>query len=59
MEKYLLENSNLMITHSDCNSGMDAGYLPTKRPLEEYLKYGVIVLDKPANPSSHEEIGRA
>ena len=27
-----------------------------KRPLEEYLKYGVINLDKPANPSSHEVV---
>jgi len=24
------------------------------RPLAEHLKYGVINLDKPANPSSHE-----
>lgn len=27
-----------------------------KRPLEEHLKYGVINLDKPANPSSHEVV---
>ena len=27
---------------------------PTKRPIVEHLKYGVINLDKPANPSSHE-----
>ena len=27
---------------------------PLNRPLVEYLKYGVINLDKPANPSSHE-----
>ena len=27
---------------------------PLNRPLTEYLKYGVINLDKPANPSSHE-----
>ena len=25
-----------------------------KRPIQEHLKYGVINLDKPANPSSHE-----
>ena len=31
-----------------------AGWSPLNRPLEEYLKYGVINLDKPANPSSHE-----
>ena len=27
---------------------------PMKRPIQEHLKYGVINLDKPANPSSHE-----
>jgi len=32
------------------------GSTPHKRPLAEYLKYGVINLDKPANPSSHEVV---
>merc|ERR1719291_517055 len=32
------------------------GHTPLKRPLAEYLKYGVINLDKPANPSSHEVV---
>ncbi len=27
-----------------------------KRPIDEYVKYGVINLDKPANPSSHEVV---
>lgn len=27
-----------------------------KRPIEEYIKYGVINLDKPSNPSSHEVV---
>lgn len=31
-----------------------AGYSPLKRPLKEYISYGCINLDKPANPSSHE-----
>jgi tRNA U55 pseudouridine synthase TruB len=30
------------------------GCKPEERPAEEYLKYGVINLDKPAGPSSHE-----
>ena len=33
---------------------LPCGYSPTARPIEEHLKYGVINLDKPANPSSHE-----
>jgi len=30
------------------------GYKPEDRPAEEYLKFGLINLDKPAGPSSHE-----
>ena len=30
------------------------GHNPLKRPLQEYVRYGCINLDKPANPSSHE-----
>jgi len=30
------------------------GYSPHSRPLAEHMKYGVIKLDKPCNPSSHE-----
>lgn len=30
------------------------GFSPLKRPLHDYVRYGVINLDKPANPSSHE-----
>jgi len=30
------------------------GCKPEDRPVEEYMKYGVINLDKPAGPTSHE-----
>jgi H/ACA ribonucleoprotein complex subunit 4 len=30
------------------------GRKPEERPAEEYIKYGVINLDKPAGPTSHE-----
>eukprot|EP00475_Leptophrys_vorax_P042326 TRINITY_DN7985_c0_g2_i1.p1 TRINITY_DN7985_c0_g2~~TRINITY_DN7985_c0_g2_i1.p1 ORF type:complete len:505 (-),score=161.45 TRINITY_DN7985_c0_g2_i1:1340-2854(-) len=33
-----------------------AGWSPLKRPLQEYVKSGVINLDKPSNPSSHEVV---
>jgi len=32
------------------------GCSPLKRPLQEYIRYGIINLDKPANPSSHEVV---
>jgi H/ACA ribonucleoprotein complex subunit 4 len=30
------------------------GHKPSERPAEEYIRYGVINLDKPAGPTSHE-----
>uniref|UniRef100_A0A7S2TTX8 Uncharacterized protein n=1 Tax=Lotharella oceanica TaxID=641309 RepID=A0A7S2TTX8_9EUKA len=33
-----------------------SGSSPLKREIREYLRYGVINLDKPANPSSHEVV---
>ncbi len=30
------------------------GHKPSERPAEEYICYGVINLDKPAGPTSHE-----
>lgn len=33
---------------------IDCGFSPLKRPIFDYVRYGVINLDKPANPSSHE-----
>ncbi|MFQ5969343.1 MAG: RNA-guided pseudouridylation complex pseudouridine synthase subunit Cbf5 [Nitrososphaerales archaeon] len=32
------------------------GYYPDKRPVKELLDYGLIPLDKPAGPSSHEVV---
>ncbi len=30
------------------------GHDPLERPMQQYLKYGFIILDKPAGPTSHE-----
>ncbi|KAG9144557.1 hypothetical protein Leryth_010781 [Lithospermum erythrorhizon] len=35
---------------------LPSGFSPLKRPITEYIKYGVMNLDKPANPSSHEVV---
>jgi H/ACA ribonucleoprotein complex subunit 4 len=32
------------------------GFSPLRRPLKEYFKYGMMNLDKPSNPSSHEVV---
>ncbi len=38
--------------HTDPNHGM----IPSERPLEEKLKLGIINLDKPPGPTSHEVV---
>jgi H/ACA ribonucleoprotein complex subunit 4 len=30
------------------------GHIPAERPIKEHIKYGIINLDKPAGPTSHE-----
>jgi len=30
------------------------GHSPAERPIRDYIRFGVINLDKPAGPSSHE-----
>jgi len=30
------------------------GHKPYERPFQEYIRFGIINLDKPAGPSSHE-----
>ncbi len=32
------------------------GYLPLLRPLTQRLNYGVVIIDKPPGPSSHEVV---
>ncbi len=33
-----------------------SGSSPLKRDIDNYVRYGIINLDKPANPSSHEVV---
>jgi H/ACA ribonucleoprotein complex subunit 4 len=50
----LLKNFDSLLVRSYHFTPIPSGSSPTSRPIEEHLKYGVINLDKPANPSSHE-----
>ena len=44
------------ITKSDEDTDSRYGYIPIKRPIDIYIKYGLIVLDKPPGPTSHEVV---
>ena len=50
----LLKNYDQLHVRSSHYTPIPCGSSPLKRPIQEYIRYGVINLDKPANPSSHE-----
>ena len=52
----LLKNYSQLNVKSTHYTPIPQGNSPLDRPLREHLKYGVINLDKPSNPSSHEVV---
>jgi len=52
----LLKNYDKLLIRSSHFTPIPCGSSPLKRPLAEYIKTGVINLDKPSNPSSHEVV---
>lgn len=52
----LLRDIDRLNVRSNHYTPIPCGHSPLVRPLEEHLKYGIINLDKPSNPSSHEVV---
>lgn len=52
----LLKNYDKLNVRTGHYTPIPAGHTPLRRPLKDYLSYGCINLDKPANPSSHEVV---
>uniref|UniRef100_A0A7N0R9E5 Uncharacterized protein n=1 Tax=Kalanchoe fedtschenkoi TaxID=63787 RepID=A0A7N0R9E5_KALFE len=52
----LLKNYDKLNVRTGHYTPLPSGHSPLKRPLPEYIRYGVMNLDKPANPSSHEVV---
>lgn len=52
----LLKNYQELHVRTSHYTPIPMGSSPLSRPLKEHLSYGVINLDKPANPSSHEVV---
>ena len=50
----LQKPNDLVITKIDETTDPQYGSIPEKRELTEYMKYGIINLDKPSGPTSHE-----
>ena len=52
----LLKNYDRLNVRTGHYTPIPSGFTPLKRPLLDYVRYGVINLDKPSNPSSHEVV---
>jgi len=52
----LMKNYDQLHVRTGHFTPLPFGCSPLKRAIKEYLRYGVINLDKPANPSSHEVV---
>jgi H/ACA ribonucleoprotein complex subunit 4 len=52
----LLKNYDQLHIRTSHYTPIPCGMSPLRRTLQEYIRYGVINLDKPVNPSSHEVV---
>jgi H/ACA ribonucleoprotein complex subunit 4 len=52
----LLKNYDKLLVRSSHFTPIPSGCSPLKRDIASYIKSGVINLDKPSNPSSHEVV---
>ena len=50
----LLKNYDQLHIRTAHYTPIATGMSPLRRTIQEYIRYGVINLDKPVNPSSHE-----
>jgi tRNA U55 pseudouridine synthase TruB len=48
------EITHKLIVKAEDKTNPRYGHKPEERPADEYMRYGVINLDKPAGPTSHE-----
>ena len=45
-----------LLTKTEEEINIQYGHYPEKRPIKDYIRYGIINLDKPPGPSSHEVV---
>lgn len=44
------------IVKSDDDTDRKYGYIPLERPIDIHIRYGLMVVDKPPGPTSHEVV---
>jgi H/ACA ribonucleoprotein complex subunit 4 len=52
----LLKDNDKLLVRTGSYTPLPVGHTPLGRPIDKLKQYGVINLDKPANPSSHEVV---
>jgi len=52
----LLKDYDKLVVRTGHYTPIPAGCSPLERKIKEYVRYGIINLDKPSNPSSHEVV---
>jgi len=50
------ETKRELLTKTEEEISLEHGYYPEKRPIKDHIRYGIINLDKPPGPSSHEVV---
>jgi len=53
-EKAPWEIQRELVVKAEEETNQRYGHRPEERPIQEHVRFGVINLDKPAGPSSHE-----
>ena len=54
IEKAPWEIQRELVVKAEEETNKRYGHKPEERPIQEHVRFGVINLDKPAGPSSHE-----
>lgn len=52
----LLKNYDKLCVRTGHYTPIPAGCSPLQRDIKDYIRYGIVNLDKPSNPSSHEVV---
>ncbi len=54
--KRICGNTSRLLKKFDEPTDPRHGFIPKMRPLDVYLRYGLVVVDKPPGPTSHEVV---
>ncbi|MFQ5763108.1 MAG: hypothetical protein ACE5PO_08750 [Candidatus Bathyarchaeia archaeon] len=53
-DSQLLRTMGEVLVREETETNPQHGCAPSQRPLEQYVRFGIVNLDKPSGPSSHE-----